>query len=66
MFGITNILKKYENIIVIEDDCIPFKNFFNFIAGQLQTDYFKKEYDNMFIYVSYISESNSKNFTLYH
>ena len=26
--GVSYILNKYENVIVIEDDCIPFKNFF--------------------------------------
>tara|TARA_X000000368_G_C22984800_1_gene691624 strand:+ start:523 stop:1353 length:831 start_codon:yes stop_codon:yes gene_type:complete len=41
MRGVSKVLNKYENIIVIEDDCIPFKNFFSFISNQLETDYFK-------------------------
>jgi hypothetical protein len=61
MSGVSRILKKFENIIVIEDDCIPFKNFFNFMASQLKTDYFKKNCAAICSYMfPEISESNSK------
>ena len=61
MSGITKILKKYENIIVIEDDCIPFKNFFNFVANQLETNYFIKECAAICSYMfPDISENDSK------
>tara|TARA_B100001093_G_scaffold496161_1_gene541470 strand:- start:7729 stop:8559 length:831 start_codon:yes stop_codon:yes gene_type:complete len=59
--GVTKILKKFENIIVIEDDCIPFKNFFNFMASQLKTSYFKNECAAICSYMfPEISEYNSK------
>ena len=61
MSGVTKILKKFENIIVIEDDCIPFKNFFNFMASQLETNYFKNECAAVCSYMfPEISEYNSK------
>ena len=61
MSGVTKILKKFENIIVIEDDCIPFKDFFNFMESQLETDYFKNECAAICSYMfPKISEHNSK------
>ena len=61
MSGVTKILNKFENIIVIEDDCIPFKNFFNFMASQLDSDYFKNECAAVCSYMfPEISEHNSK------
>lgn len=39
--GVSYVLNKYENVIVIEDDCIPFENFFSFMSNQLESDYFK-------------------------
>ena len=61
MSGVTKILNKFENIIVIEDDCIPFKNFFNFMASQLESDYFKNECAAVCSYMfPEISEHNSK------
>ena len=61
MSGVTRILKKFKNIIVIEDDCIPFKNFFNFMVSQLETNYFKNECAAVCSYVfPEISEHNSK------
>jgi hypothetical protein len=61
MSGVTKILNKFENIIVIEDDCIPFKNFFNFMSSQLETDYFKNKCAAVCSYMfPEISESHSK------
>ena len=58
--GISYILIKYENVIVIEDDCIPFKNFFSFVSNQLETEYFKKNCGAVCSYMfPEMSKSNS-------
>ena len=42
MLGINYLSKKFENIIILEDDCIPRKEFFLFINKIKSTKYFKK------------------------
>ncbi len=42
--GINFLSKKYENIIILEDDCIPRKEFFLFINQVKKRSYFKKNY----------------------
>lgn len=59
--GVSKLFKKYENVIIIEDDCVPFKNFFSFISDQLDTDYFKMNCAAVCSYMfPEISQKNSK------
>lgn len=59
--GVTLILNKFENIIVIEDDCIPYKRFFTFMSNQLESNFFKNECAAICSYMfPGISKTNSK------
>jgi hypothetical protein len=40
--GIEYLSKRYKNIIILEDDCIPRSEFFNFIYKSIHTQEFKK------------------------
>lgn len=40
--GINHLSKKFENIIILEDDCVPRKEFFLFINKVKSSKYFKK------------------------
>ena len=42
MLGINYLSKKFENIIILEDDCVPRKEFFLFINRVKSSNYFKK------------------------
>ncbi len=58
--GVSKILSQYENVIILEDDCIPFKNFFSFISNQLENNYFKMNCGAICSYMfPEISEQNS-------
>lgn len=58
--GVSKILSKYENVVILEDDCVPFKNFFSFISDQLETNYFKMNCGAICSYMfPEISERNS-------
>ncbi len=60
IIGISKILKKYENVIILEDDCVPFKNFFSFISNQLETKFFKLDCGAICTYMfPQISQKNS-------
>lgn len=43
--GINFLSKKYENIIILEDDCVPRKEFFLFVNQVKKKNYFKKNYN---------------------
>jgi len=59
--GVTAILNKFENIIVLEDDCIPYKQFFTFMSNQLKSNFFKNECAAICSYMfPEISKTNSK------
>ena len=45
MFGINYLSKKFENIIILEDDCVPRKEFFIFINKIKSSKYFKKNHN---------------------
>ena len=45
MLGINYLSKKFENIIILEDDCVPRKEFFLFINRVKSSSYFKKNHN---------------------
>ena len=45
MLGINYLSKKFENIIILEDDCVPRKEFFLFINKIKSSKYFKKNHN---------------------
>ena len=45
MSGINYLSKKFKNIIILEDDCVPRKEFFLFINRVKFSSYFKKNHN---------------------
>tara|TARA_Y100000741_G_C18172607_1_gene525911 strand:+ start:152 stop:991 length:840 start_codon:yes stop_codon:yes gene_type:complete len=41
--GLNFLSKKYKNIIILEDDCIPRKEFFSFVQKILNSKFYKKD-----------------------
>ncbi len=62
--GADKLSKKYDKFIIIEDDCIVYKNFFSFMRKNLNSSLFQK-YDIAAIYAFQFNEIQDKKLSLH-
>lgn len=64
IYGADKLSQKYDKFIIIEDDCVIYKNFFSFMKKNLKLNVFQK-YDIAAIYAFQFNEIQDKKMSLH-